>query len=189
MNAAAGTHSFDISKYYHSANVLLVKASIGNSEVSFRCIPFSSWGYALNRGKTESASSNSKRLTAADEVLDTIKVTANGYKPKSVTITSLVDKEISITLKANNEKDDPTPSCGCGKPLEKSINPVHTDCAGRERSFIIDIPQNYDKDKPYRLIFGMHCMGVAPRVLCEIIITLKRKQKSRHTMHFCCSTG
>lgn len=161
MNAAAGTHSFDISKYYHSANVLLVKASIGNSEVSFRCIPFSSWGYALNRGNTESASSNSKRLTAADEVLDTIKVTANGYKPKSVTITSLVDKEISITLKANNEKDDPTPSCGCGKPLEK-INKSGTHkitSAGRERSFIIDIPQNYDKDKPYRLIFGMHCMG------------------------------
>ena len=32
MNAVAGTHSFDISKYYHSANVLLVKASIGNSK-------------------------------------------------------------------------------------------------------------------------------------------------------------
>jgi len=31
--------------------------------------------------------------------------------------------------------------------------------AGRNRSFIIDIPSNYDKDKPYRLIFGMHCMG------------------------------
>lgn len=161
MNATAGTHNFDISKYYHSANVLLVKASIGNSEATFRCIPFSSWGYALNRVKTESNFSNSQSFTAADEAVDTIKVTATGYKPKSVPITSLGDKDISITLKANNEKDDPTPSCGCGKPLEK-INKSGTyniTSAGRNRSFIIDIPQNYDKDKPYRLIFGMHCMG------------------------------
>jgi len=161
MNATAGIHNFDISKYYQSANVLLVKASIGNSEATFRCIPFSSWGYTLNRVKTESASSNSQRFTAADEVIDTIKVTADGYKPKSVPITSLGDNEISITLKANNEKDDPTPSCGCGKELDK-INRSGTyniTSAGKNRSFIIDIPSNYDKDKPYRLIFGMHCMG------------------------------
>jgi poly(3-hydroxybutyrate) depolymerase len=165
MNATAGTHSFDISKYYHSANAILVKASIGRSEVTLRCIPFSNWGYALHRGNTESAFSNSQRFTAVDEVvdtiIDTIKVTATGYKPKSVPITSLGDQEINITLKANNEKDDPTPSCGCGKPLDKisRSGTYNITSAGRNRSFIIDIPSNYDKNKPYRLIFAMHCMG------------------------------
>ncbi len=39
MNAAAGTYRFDISKNYRTANVLLIKAAIGKSEVSFRYMP------------------------------------------------------------------------------------------------------------------------------------------------------
>jgi poly(3-hydroxybutyrate) depolymerase len=31
--------------------------------------------------------------------------------------------------------------------------------AGLSRQYIISIPANYDKNKPYRLIFGMHCYG------------------------------
>jgi poly(3-hydroxybutyrate) depolymerase len=31
--------------------------------------------------------------------------------------------------------------------------------AGRERKYTIDIPADYDKNKPYRLIFAMHMMG------------------------------
>ena len=31
--------------------------------------------------------------------------------------------------------------------------------AGLSRQYIIDIPANYDKNKPYRLIFAMHMMG------------------------------
>ena len=31
--------------------------------------------------------------------------------------------------------------------------------AGLARQYIIDIPANYDKNKPYRLIFAMHMMG------------------------------
>lgn len=30
---------------------------------------------------------------------------------------------------------------------------------GKTRTVKIDIPSNYDNTKPYRLVFGMHCMG------------------------------
>jgi poly(3-hydroxybutyrate) depolymerase len=57
------------------------------------------------------------------------------------------------------------PSCstcseGCGKDLTDLTSGTYTiNSAGLSREYIISIPQNYDKNKPYRLIFGMHCMG------------------------------
>lgn len=161
QNAATGTYSLDLSNFYQSANVLLVKAAIGNSEETFRCMPLSDGGYALHRSNIVTTNSNSQRFTAVDEVVDTLIVTATGYRTKSVAITSLSDQDIKITLKANDEKNDPTPSCGCGKELG-TINRsgrYNITSAGRNRSYIIDIPSNYNKDTPYRLIFGMHCMG------------------------------
>jgi len=57
-------------------------------------------------------------------------------------------------------KNPPRPSAGCGKELGDFTNGVHTiTSAGLERKYIIDIPANYDKNKPYRLIFCMHMMG------------------------------
>ncbi|MBN2444290.1 MAG: hypothetical protein JXJ04_23210 [Spirochaetales bacterium] len=57
------------------------------------------------------------------------------------------------------------PSCsncseGCGKDLTDLKSGTYTiTSAGLSREYIISIPSNYDKNKPYRLIFGMHCMG------------------------------
>ncbi|MBN2735857.1 MAG: hypothetical protein JXR70_02675 [Spirochaetales bacterium] len=49
---------------------------------------------------------------------------------------------------------------GCGKALsDLKSGTYNITSAGLSRRYIIRIPDNYDKDKPYRLIFGMHCMG------------------------------
>jgi poly(3-hydroxybutyrate) depolymerase len=51
-------------------------------------------------------------------------------------------------------------SAGCGKDLSDLTSGVHTiSSAGLSRTYTIEIPANYDKNKPYRLIFGMHMMG------------------------------
>ena len=58
-------------------------------------------------------------------------------------------------------KNPPVKSEGCGKALG-SINKTgtyHIASAGGRGDYIIDIPTGYDKDKPYRLVFGNHCMG------------------------------
>lgn len=161
QNAAAGTYRFDISKHHQAANVLLIKAAIGKSEVSFRYIPFNGERYALSIPNTASPISSNNRFAAIGDVVDTLTVTATGYKTKSIAITSLDDQQQNIALDTNNGKNDPGPSIGCGKTLG-SINKsgrYTVTSAGMSRSYIIDIPANYDKDKPYRLIFGMHCMG------------------------------
>ncbi|OUM68257.1 carbohydrate esterase family 1 protein, partial [Piromyces sp. E2] len=49
-------------------------------------------------------------------------------------------------------------SKGCGK--NPSVNgQFDFQWSGGSRKVLIDIPENYDNSKPYRLVFGMQCMG------------------------------
>jgi len=55
-------------------------------------------------------------------------------------------------------KNSPVPSKGCGKnPTLKGQ--FDFTWSGGSRMVLIDIPENYDNSKPYRLVFGMQCMG------------------------------
>ena len=63
---------------------------------------------------------------------------------------------------ARKLKNAPVPSAGHGKELADLKPGIHTNTmvsAGLTRQYIIDIPTNYDKNKPYRLIFAMHYLG------------------------------
>jgi poly(3-hydroxybutyrate) depolymerase len=162
MNAAAGTYRFDISKNCQASKVLVIRAAIGISEVSFRYMPLNSGRSSISHLNSSPTISNCSGLTTAAAVVDTIKVTATGFRTKSIAISSM-NQELNITLDSNSAdgKNEPVPSLGCGKTLGSiSKSGTYTiSSAGGNRTYIIDIPANYDKDKPYRLIFGMHCMG------------------------------
>lgn len=57
-------------------------------------------------------------------------------------------------------KNPPIPSAGCGKEIGDFKSGTYTiTSAGLERKYTIEIPADYDKNKPYRLIFAMHMMG------------------------------
>ena len=64
---------------------------------------------------------------------------------------------IDEARKLNNA---PTPSSGYGKELgDFKSGPYTMTSADLERKYTIDIPEDYDKNKTYRLIFAMHMMG------------------------------
>ena len=64
---------------------------------------------------------------------------------------------IDEARKLNNA---PTPSSGYGKELGDFKSGTYTmTSADLERKYTIDIPEDYDKNKTYRLIFTMHMMG------------------------------
>lgn len=76
--------------------------------------------------------------------------------------------QLSLTLKTAEVKYDfgyglnntPVPSSGCGKTLTFPKSGEFTMMnQGKTRTIKIYIPDNYDNNKPYRLVFGMHCMG------------------------------
>lgn len=65
-------------------------------------------------------------------------------------------------------KNAPVPSAGCGKDLGDFRSGTYTiTSAGLSRQYTIDLPANYDKNTPYRLIFAMHPMGGSMKAMVE----------------------
>jgi len=154
-SAAAGVHNFNIAENNRATNLLIVKVAIGDQTTTFRYLPEHNNNFAINAFVDNSTAANKLAKTAA-AISDTLHFTANGYLTKLIPITSY-DTIVNITL----DSLYPGPSIGCGKTLG-SLNKSGTytiKSSNVSRTYIIDIPANYDKNKPYRLIFGMHCMG------------------------------
>ena len=127
-NAPAGMYRFDVSRNCQAAKVLVIKAAIGRSEVSFRYIAFKGGQDALTPLNTASALSKNSGLTAVAAVVDTLKVTAAGYLAKSVAITSLNNQQQNITLDSNSAKEWPTANPAAAGPFEvaadKNVGPL-----------------------------------------------------------------
>jgi poly(3-hydroxybutyrate) depolymerase len=51
------------------------------------------------------------------------------------------------------------PSSGCGTPTELTSGPANIDVSGTMREYILALPDDYDPNQPYRLIFGFHPWG------------------------------
>lgn len=65
-------------------------------------------------------------------------------------------------------KNEPTPSAGYGKELGDFKSGTYTiESAGLTRQYNIDIPEDYDKNKTYRLIFAMHMMGGSMQTMID----------------------
>jgi len=129
MNAAAGIYRLDISRNCQAVKVLVVKAAIGRSEVSFRYMVLKGGQYALTPLNTTSVVSGSMSgLMAMAAVVDTIRVTASGFQTKSVAITSLNNQQQNISLDSNSVKQWPTANPAAAGPFEvaadKNVGPL-----------------------------------------------------------------
>ena len=102
---------------------------------------------------------------------DTLRVIASGFDTLKVAIPNL-DTTVTLKLKKASSVtpgeqtyafgyamgNAPTPSKGCGKDNTLKDNFMFTG-GGIEHEIYLTMPENYDKNKPYRLVFGMHYMG------------------------------
>ncbi|GGR57242.1 MULTISPECIES: cellulose binding domain-containing protein [Streptomyces] len=50
-------------------------------------------------------------------------------------------------------------SAGCGKAPTLTSGTYTIQSGGRNRSFILRVPDGYDRNRPYRLVFGFHWLG------------------------------
>src|SRR5690606_13000405 len=50
-------------------------------------------------------------------------------------------------------------TAGCGKAPGLSSGTHTIQSSGKSRSYILKVPDNYDSNHPYRLIFGLHWLG------------------------------
>ena len=128
-------------------------------------------------GSHFSASVDAARDTRGHKALlkpgdgDTLRVTASGFDTLKTAIPNL-DTTVILKLKKASSVtpgeqtyafgyaigNAPTPSKGCGKDNTLKDNFKFTG-GGIEHEIYLTLPENYDKNKPYRLVFGMHYMG------------------------------
>jgi hypothetical protein len=106
-NAAAGIYRFNIARNCMATNLLFVKASIGEREVLFPFMTLSGGTYALNPSDAPASSSIGNGLTKTAAVLDTLTITASGFKTKTLAITSYENQQQNISLDSSNDYQGP----------------------------------------------------------------------------------
>ena len=158
----SGSGSVNLEGFVNAHGTYFAKVKVGHA---YQSIKFSASGkysgiYSGTQGRAV--------LRKAGDT-DILQVTADGYDTLKAPLSNL-DTTLNLTLhktKTTPEysfgwglKNDPVPTRGCGKDLtlQKTGN-FNWNWSKGTRNIKINIPDNYDKNKPYRLVFGMHCMG------------------------------
>lgn len=147
-----------------SRGILIVRATIGGRVSTFQYSPLFNGRVAVNPSAETSVPETVMARSAASAAVGSLEFKSNGYNTKVVDISSY-DETVNTSLASSDRwgglNNAPIKSAGCGKALgvlPKSGTYKISTVAGRGE-FIIDIPPNYNKDNPYRLVFGNHCMG------------------------------
>ena len=156
-----GSGTLDMQSVVRSQGAYFARVSVGSAQSNFRFTSNgnykASFGEAVARGLAKEGEGDDLRVIAAD--YDTLKVALSN-----------LDTNVTLTLKKTVKepeyaygwglKNDPVPTRGCGKTWNRVKSGSYDfKWSKGTRTIRIDIPDNYDNNKPYKLIFGMHCMG------------------------------
>lgn len=169
----------------HAAGTYFARVAYGNSQKFVRFSVNARGESSFSSDALLGASSvNALTKTALQKAAvpgETLRVVAAGFDTLNVPISSL-DTSLQLVLQKTPAKDTlpqeeqfdfgyalknkARPSKGCGKP--NSLNHIFKyTSAGIEHEVYLDVPKDYDNNKPYRLIFGMHCMGGSAKSTVE----------------------
>ncbi len=155
-----GSGAIDLAASIQSPGTFVAQIQLGSARETVR---FSTFGNASgSMGMVKKPA-----LFKEGDIVDTLRVVAENYDTLFVPLSNLdttldiklskvaVEQTYSFGYALGNE---PTPSKGCGKNNTLKDNFTFTG-GGIEHEIYLTMPENYDKNKPYRLVFGMHYMG------------------------------
>ena len=155
-----GSGSVDLAASIQAQGNYVAKIKLGSAQETVR---FSTLGNVLGA----KSSAEKFALFKEGDDGDTLRVVATDYDTLFVPLSNL-DTTLDIKLSRAADKqtyafgyamgNEPTPSKGCGKENTLKDNFTFTS-AGIEHEIYLTLPENYDNNKPYRLVFGMHYMG------------------------------
>jgi poly(3-hydroxybutyrate) depolymerase len=161
-----GKGTLDMQSVVKAQGSYFARVSVGSAQSTFRFNSNgnykASFGEAVARGLAKEGDGDSLRVIATD------------YDTLTVALSNL-DTNLTLKLKKTVKqpeyaygwglKNDPVPTRGCGKDTKldykyRGDKPyIDFKWSKGTRTVRIDIPKSYDKNKPYKLIFGMQCMG------------------------------
>lgn len=172
--AAIGSYQVDLTGKALTEKLHIVKVSVGKVTQSFTYMPLKV--VALGMRQSIQAHTNSRgSLAKAAAIIDTLKVSATGYISKSLPVTSY-DTIMNVVLETASDrwgglKNPAVKSAGCGKALGTLKTGKYKIMSGNtNRDYTIDIPTNYDPQKPYRLIFAFHWVGGNDDMISEGLV-------------------
>lgn len=164
QNASTGLYRFNIEGNFHTAKILVVKASIGQRVVTFRYLPLHDGKYLLSQSDVNGTLTGENRLAKVTAINDTLKIIATGYTSKAVAVSSY-DTVVNISLDTAASAGH-SAGCGTTPKLLKSIPRTKTTAStirynsvkvrGTDRRYILWYPDSYDNTHPYRLIICYH---------------------------------
>ncbi len=161
-----GSGTLDMQSVVRSQGAYFARVSVGSAQSNFRFTSNgnykASFGEAVARGLAKEGEGDELRVIATD------------YDTLTVALSNL-DTNVTLKLKKTVKqpeyaygwglKNDPVPTRGCGKDTKldykyRGDKPyIDFKWSKGTRTVRIDIPKSYDNNKPYKLIFGMQCMG------------------------------
>lgn len=97
QNAQAGLYRFNVDEISHTSKLLVIRVSTDQQKVMFRYIPMNNGKYVVN-SSSKNLSTGSSKLAKIADIVDTIRVTAENYKVKSIPIGTLDTAGIEIKL-------------------------------------------------------------------------------------------
>lgn len=150
-NKGAGIHKVNVAEMKFGSSLLLIQASSGSNAATFCYLPLYANKY-LSRSAVDGVASRTVISSDVKVVLDSVMVTAEGYEDTTMAIFSY-DTLLNITLK----KENACKGCGNANPPRSGEYKITVD--GKERKYILDVPENYDPERAYKLIFCLHWMN------------------------------
>lgn len=155
---SAGFYNFNILENIRVSKLFIVRVTVDQEEVTFRYLPLNSGKFTV--GRNDHSCAAGRKLAKIAAIDDTLKITANGYTIKKMAITSY-DQELNIKIDTIESSGRST---GCGKSTTlKGEQTLEITIEGKKRSYILRLPDDYHPDKPYRLIFSIHCLNGSAR--------------------------
>ena len=163
-----GSGQVDLSSGVKAKGTYFAQVSMGSAKETIR--------FNASGTYTNSFDSEGRALLKEVQQGEQLQFVADGFDTLSIplgTLDTTVDVKLTKTTPAEEQfafgyalKNDPRPSKGCGKNSTlQSTGSVENgkkynlNVGGKNRTFFITLPNNYDNTKPHKLLIANHCMG------------------------------
>ena len=162
--SGSGVHSLNLQRI-SAKGKYVVNLLQGNRREVFALSSTENLSGTFSNGKTSVSESKVFKKEVGEN--DLLQVVAEAFDTLTVPLSNL-DTSLTLTLKKSEVQyafgwakgNAAVPTRGCGKTWNRVKSGSYEFAWSKgTRTIRIDIPDNYDNHKPYRLVFGMHCMG------------------------------
>ena len=162
-----GAGTVDLNSVIEAQGTYMARVKLGSTQETFR---FNASGNFSGYVKQ-----NRQALLKLDSDADTLSIAKEGYDSLKIFLPTL---DTTLNIKLNEVSSEqtfkfgyalgnaPRPSKGCGSnsKLNKTRSVENGDqfslnVGGKNRTFFITLPKNYDNSKPHKLLIANHCMG------------------------------